>query len=399
MTPDGPEPDTDAIDDGGSSLIAPGGKIDQAAVLRFFESAGDDERPTVRFVLQRDRQTRLDKYLTTRIGFMSRTQIQRLIDDGDARINGSPAKASVKVREGDVVEVTLPAPPTGEIIPEDIPVDALFEDARLIVLNKQADIIVHPARSEKSGTLINALAHRFANVSGGSLSAVGTEFARPGVVHRLDRNTTGCIVFAKDDETHWKLGRQFEHRTVDKRYLALVHGRVEPDAQVIEVPVGPSPSKAKGAREKQVVRHDDLGKHAITICRVRERYRLSDRGSAVGDEHRTLVELELKTGRTHQIRVHLAHLGYPIVGDDMYGGRAHLNDRGEPVFARQALHAGLLAFEHPATGEPAVFCAPVPEDLRAVISDLRARSGGGERVHIQGTVPLVRFDIGEQDPG
>ncbi|MEQ8770424.1 MAG: RluA family pseudouridine synthase [Phycisphaerales bacterium] len=397
MTPPGPSarPDDDLA--AGSDLIGPGGKVDQDAVRTYFETAGDDDRPTIRFVLQRDRQIRLDKYLAIRVGFMSRTQIQRLIDDGHTTHNGKPGKASVKVREGDTVEVTLPPPPSGDIVPEDIPVTVLHEDDKLIVLNKQADIIVHPARSEKSGTLINALAHRFANVSGGALSGVGEEFARPGVVHRLDRHTTGCIVFAKDDETHWKLGQQFEQRTVDKRYLAIVHGNVEANGQVIELPIGPSPSRVKGAREKQVVRHDNLGKNSITICRVRERFRLQDRGSAVGDEHRTLVELELKTGRTHQIRVHLSHIGHPIVGDEMYGGRPHLNERGEPVLSRQALHAGLLAFEHPATGEACVFCAPVPDDMAWVIRDLRARATTDEPVHVEGTVPLSRFGIGRED--
>jgi len=381
-----PAPDTPRAEE---PLLGPGGKVDPDALRRYFDEADDDDRPSVAFVLQRDHQSRLDKYLTTRIPFMSRSQLQRLIDDAHVLVNGRAPKASTKLRLGDEVVVTLPPPPTGTIIPEEIPLEVLFEDEHLIVLNKQADIIVHPARAEKSGTLINALAWRFQHVSGGELSAVGADFARPGVVHRLDRNTSGCIAFAKDDETHWKLGLQFEHRKVDKRYLAVVHGRVEPDGQVIDLPIGPHPSKLKGYREKQVVRHDDLGKPSVTICRVRERYRSHD--AAVGDQHATLVELELKTGRTHQIRVHLTHLGYPIVGDDMYAGRPYVTPEGATLIDTPALHAALLAFEHPITGEPMVFTAPPRAEMRALIDDLRQR--GVEPVHVDSTVPLARFGL------
>ena len=387
MTPTPPDPGGDSIDIS-DDVIAPGGKVDQEALRRFFEEAGDDERPVVRFVLQRDRQMRLDKYLTTRIAFMSRAQIQRLIDGDHVRVNDRPPKASTKLRIDDTVEVTLPPPPSGDTPAQEIPVEVLYEDDRLIVLNKSPDIIVHPARSEKSGTLINALAWRFANVSSGALSTVGGEFARPGVVHRLDRQTSGCIVFAKDDEAHWKIGLQFERRTVDKRYLAVVQGRFEPDARTIDLPLGPSPSRVKGAREKQVVRHDALGKPSLTICRVRERYR---RVEPDGAHEYTLVELELKTGRTHQIRVHLAHEGHPIVGDDMYGGSPYLDAAGRVIIDRQALHAALLAFEHPATAQPLVFTAPPPADVLELIADLRRSEA--HPVAVQGTVPLARFGL------
>ena len=376
------------------SMLTRGGKVDPDAVRAAFDSAreSDDDEQVGRvvFTLQRDLQARLDKYLTSRITFMSRNQLQRLIEGGGVTVNDRPGKASTKLRQGDVVEVIVPPPPSKEIPGEDIPLEVLFEDEHLIVLNKQPDIIVHPARSELSGTMINALAYRFRNVSGGGLSGVGEEFARPGVVHRLDRNTSGCIVFAKDDEAHWKLGRQFEHRSVDKRYLAVVQGRVEPDGDVIEAPIGPHPSKAKGYREKYVVRHDDLGKPSTTICRVRERYRLHER--AVGDQEFTLVELELKTGRTHQIRVHLSHLGWPIVGDDMYGGRAFVTGDGETLIGRQCLHAALLAFRHPLTNQDMVFTAPPREDMAALLAYLREQ-GNGEQVHVEGTVPLKRFGL------
>ncbi|MFT5423517.1 MAG: 23S rRNA pseudouridine1911/1915/1917 synthase [Phycisphaerales bacterium] len=380
------------------TFILPGGKVDPAAIRAYFDAnpstaeGGDpdvDDRPAIRFELQRDHQTRLDKYLTSRITFMSRTQIQSLIEDGFATVNGKAAKPSTKLRLGDAIEIRPPRPHSGEVVPEEIPLVVLFEDRHLIVLNKDPDIIVHPARTENSGTMINALAWHFANRSDGALSEVGKEFARPGVVHRLDRNTSGCIVFAKDDESHWKIGAQFEHRSVDKRYLAVVQGRVEPDIQVIDLPLGPHQSKQKGYREKQVVRFDDLGKASITICRVRERYRLHERH--VAQQHYTLVELELKTGRTHQIRVHLSHLGYPIVGDDMYGGSTFQADESSPVLERQALHAALLAFAHPITGEALVFTAPPRPELADLIASLR--TGETTPVHSEGTVPLTRFGL------
>lgn len=335
----------------------------------------DDDAPNrVVFELQRDLNKRLDKYLTDRIPFMSRSQLQRLIDDGGVKVNARTPKASTTLRKGDRVEVFVPPPPSSEVQPEDIPLDVLYEDEFLVVLNKQADIIVHPARSHNKGTMINALAHhfRFRSPSGGALSEVGKEFARPGVVHRLDRNTTGVIVFAKNDEVHWKLGLQFEHRRVDKRYVAIVHGLVEPPIDVIEFPIGPHPSKEKGYREKFVVRHDDLGKPSITICRVMAHLEH-------GDAKYSIVELELKTGRTHQIRVHLSHLGYPIVGDDMYGGRAvelpAQPESGQEAapFARQALHAAMLKFEHPGTKQVTMFTAPLPADLRRLVRAVCSR--------------------------
>ncbi|MFN7019952.1 MAG: RluA family pseudouridine synthase [Phycisphaerales bacterium] len=374
-----PDPDTAAgADDPDGlplSLLPP--DPDQAAS----SGCADDDAPNrVVFVLQRDLQKRLDRYLTDRIPFMSRTQLQRLIDEGGVTVNARTPKASTKVGLNDRVEVFIPPPPPSEVQPEDIALDVLFEDEHIIVLNKRPDIIVHPARSHNKGTLINALAHHFLHASprGGALSTVGKEFARPGVVHRLDRDTSGVIVFAKDDTAHWRLARQFELRAVDKRYLALTHGLVEPEIEVIDKPIGPHPSKQKGYREKYVVRHDHLGKPSVTICRVRARFS-ARRAAEDGPAAYSLVELELKTGRTHQIRVHLSHGGYPIVGDDMYGGRElRLADLGldsspdpGPILARQALHAATLCFRHPISDEPMRFAAPFPEDMAAALAALR----------------------------
>ncbi len=353
--------------------------------------AEDDAPNRVEFELRRDLNKRLDKYLTDRITFMSRTQLQRLIDEGGVLVNGRQPKGSTKLRIGDKVEVFIPAPPPEATPAQDIPLDVLFEDEHLIVLNKQADIIVHPARSHLSGTMINALAYHFRHRSGGALSTVGEEWARPGVVHRLDRNTTGAIVFAKTDEAHFKLARQFEVRTVDKRYVALVHGRVEPLVDVIDVPIGPHPSREKGYREKYVVRHDEMGKPAVSIYRVLGRY--ADHGAvgkagAVGGV--SIVEVELKTGRTHQIRVHFSHRGWPLVGDDMYGGRevamAATPEEAGAVFARQALHAAMLEFRHPISGERMRFVAPLPADIRRLLAGVRALPGAEEPGEVPGSV-------------
>ncbi len=423
----------------GSSYIMRGGKVDPEAIRRALEEQSsraesgeegggeggedDSEIRRVVFEIRRDLKKRLDKYLTDRITFMSRSRLQRLIDEGGVLVNEKVPKASTLLHAGDVVEVVVPPPPERNIVPEAIPLDVLFEDDSLIVVNKQADIIVHPARSHLRGTMLSALAYHLmhGSGSGGGLSSVGKEIARPGVVHRLDRHTTGVIVFAKQDEAHWKLGHQFEHRRVDKRYLALVHGRVEPDVDVIELPVGPHPSKEKGYREKYVVRHDELGKPSTTVARVRERYTIP-RIEGLATAEYTLVELELRTGRTHQIRVHLSHEGWAIVGDDMYGGRALglRGERGEEVLVgwnangmgpdasappkgveglmnRQALHACMLAFQHPVSGAAMRFEAPFRGDMARLVHTLRRLSGGGVRVEAQGATIDVERVIGE-DP-
>lgn len=380
-----------------SSLLTPGGKVDPDAVRAAYDRAresGDDEfLVTLDFTINRaSLSTRLDKYLTSRVPFMSRNQLQNLIDGGGVRVNDKNAKSSTKLKDRDRVTIVIPPPPSGEIEPDPIPLTVLYEDDHMLVVNKDPDIIVHPARSENRGTMVNALVYHLQKQGAGELSSVGEEYARPGVVHRLDRNTSGCIVFAKTDEAHWKLGRQFEQRTTDKRYLAVTHGWIEPDTQTIDLPIGPHPSRAKGAREKQVVRRDELGKPSLTIARVRERYEWPSSRPESKRQRFTLVELELKTGRTHQIRVHLSHLGYPIVGDDMYTGRDFVDTEGNVVMNTQALHAALLAIEHPIRGEPMVFTAPPRDELMGLIALLRAQSEV-QRVHTEGAVPLARFGL------
>lgn len=378
-------------------LINAGGKVDPDAVRLAYQDAqeqGDDDfLVRVRFEISRaSLSTRLDKYLTTRVTFMSRNQLQSLMSDGGVTVNGKSAKPSTKLKEGDEIELVIPPPPSSEIQPDEIPLNVLFEDDHILVLNKDPDIIVHPARSENRGTMVNALAWHFAHVTGGGLSSVGKDFARPGVVHRLDRNTSGCIVFAKSDQAHWKLGSQFQDRKVNKRYIALVHGWVQPNHQVIDYPLGPHQSKAKGAREKRVVRHDELGKPSVTICSVRERYEIPAARPHLQPQRYSLVELDLKTGRTHQIRVHLSHLGYSIVGDDMYGGRPFIGEGNTVMLDRQALHAAYLEFTHPINDERMAFVAPLRDEFLELVQHLRT-SSEMHSVELDDTIKLSKFGL------
>lgn len=376
--PEGTDDDARVRQDRTAALLGAGGAVDRDALFAIYEenAAKDDESPvTVEFELLKDLDKRLDRYMVDRVPFLSRTQIQRLIEEEAITVNGRVPKSSTKLRKGDKIVATLPPPPSGAIAPEDIPLDVIYEDDAIIVVNKPAGLIVHPARSHKSGTLVNALAWRFKHISGGELSKVGEEFARPGIVHRLDKFTSGAIVSAKNDTAHWRLGKQFEMRRTDKRYLALVHGHPEKAVETIDLPLGKHPS----IKEKYAVRFDETGKPSVTILRVRERY------TAPSGAKYALVELELKTGRTHQIRVHLSYLGFPIVGDDMYGGK-HTTERdlggdGDAMLlARQALHATTLGFRHPMTEQPMKFTAPLAADLTRAVTLLRAatRATGGD---------------------
>jgi 23S rRNA pseudouridine1911/1915/1917 synthase len=300
---------------------------------------------------------RLDKYLTGRFSHFSRSRLQKLIREQGVNVNGRPAKPSCKLNAGDEIDLILPPRELTELVPQDIPLNILYEDDWLIVLSKQPDLIVHPARGYKSGTLVNALVYHFQKLSSGS------EGWRPGIVHRLDRNTTGAMVVAKDDTTHWKLSRQFAERTTKKTYIAIAHGVPELHADCINQPLGVHPK----VREKFAIRHD-IGKEAITFYEVLEAFR-----------GYSLLKLDLKTGRTHQIRVHLSYIRHPIVADDMYGGKVvypwQIEDRPaapeDPLMARTALHAWKLEFTHPATGKRMEFEAPLPDDMQNLLDNLR----------------------------
>lgn len=303
------------------------------------------------------RQRRLDKYLNGRFGQFSRTTIQRLIKEQGVTVNGKPAKASQKLNPKDLVDLIVPPRPVRELVPEDIPLDVIYEDESIIVINKQANIICHPARGNTHGTLVNALVFH-AN----KIATVGEDF-RPGIVHRLDRNTTGVMVVAKDEVAHWRISKQFHDRTTRKSYLAITHGCPELDGDCINQPLGVHP----GRREKYAIRHD-IGKEAITFYEVLERFK----GFA-------LVHVKPRTGRTHQIRIHLAHIKNPIVADDMYGGKLvypwQMENREpaveEPIISRCALHAWQLEITHPETNERMKFEAPLPPDMQLMLEELR----------------------------
>ncbi|MHC4461695.1 MAG: RluA family pseudouridine synthase [Planctomycetota bacterium] len=307
------------------------------------------------------KERRLDKYLHSRFSNFSRAMIQKQIGAGAVKVNGKIVKSSFKLSPGDKIDLTLPELPSKEIQPEDIPLDIIYEDSQLIILNKQPNMIVHPARGNTHGTLVNALAFYSDKLSSG----LG-EF-RPGIIHRLDKNTTGVMVITKNDTAQWKVAKQFEHRQINKSYLAIVHGTPELTRDRINVPLGIHPR----IREKYAVR-PEKGKEAITFYEVIE----SLRGFS-------LLKLTPKTGRTHQIRVHLSYIKHPIVADDMYGGKLvypwQLADAEpaaqDPIISRVALHASTLEFKHPTTREMVKFEAPLPEDMQNLLDMLRKYRG------------------------
>ena len=303
------------------------------------------------------KERRIDKYLHGRFSNLSRRFLQDAIKAGAVKVNGKTVKPSFKLSSADVVELTLPEQPSKDILPEDIPLNIIHEDDEIIILNKQPGILVHPARGNTHGTLVNALAFYCDTLSSG----LG-EF-RPGIVHRLDRNTTGVMVVAKNDAAQWKIAGQFERRQVNKTYLAIVHGTPDLTRDRINAPLGVHPRM----REKYAIR-PETGKESITFYEVLESFRGF-----------SLMKMTPKTGRTHQIRVHLSYLKHPIVADDMYGGKLvypwQLTDAEpttqEPVIDRVALHASTLEFKHPTTDEMVKFDAPLPDDMQTLLDMLR----------------------------
>jgi 23S rRNA pseudouridine1911/1915/1917 synthase len=300
---------------------------------------------------------RLDRWLAGRLPALSRARLQALIARGDVRVDGRAARASARVRAGMSVEVSVPPPEPARPQPEDIPLRVVHEDARLIVVDKPAGLVVHPGAGTAAGTLVNALLHRVKDLSG-----VGGVM-RPGIVHRLDRGTSGLLVVAKDDATHQDLARQFAARSVEKEYLAVVLGRPRRQEGSIAAPIGRDPVQ----RQRMSVRAP-RGRAALTRYAVAEAF-----------DGAALLRVRIHTGRTHQIRVHLASLGHPVAGDAVYGGRRLPTSAGarlrEAVAAldRPALHAARLAFTHPATGERVAFESPLPEDLTRLVERLRGK--------------------------
>ena len=306
---------------------------------------------------EEDAGSRLDAFLAARVEGVSRTALKRAIEDGDVLVAGKPAKPSHRLRAGERVEVELPEPPATELEPEDIPLDIVYEDEEVVVVNKPAGMVVHPAAGVRSGTLANAVAHRLQTPQ----SAVSSQQSlRPGIVHRLDRDTSGLIVVAKTARAHESLSDQFRARTVFKSYAALVHGVVKEDKGKIEQPLGRDP---RNRTRMAVVRG---GRAALSIWKARRRF-----------ERMTLLDVEIKTGRTHQIRVHLASINHPVVGDETYGGGRDKNLHDPRLrsavasLGRQFIHAARLGFHHPSTGQWLGFDAPLPPELAGFLEQLK----------------------------
>jgi 23S rRNA pseudouridine1911/1915/1917 synthase len=298
---------------------------------------------------------RLDQFLASVVGDLSRSQIQRLIKDGLVLVDGKGAKANQAVKVGQAIAVHIPAPVDPAPKPEALPLRIVYQDADLIVVDKPAGMVVHPAAGHEGGTLVNALLHHVTDLSG-----IGGE-KRPGIVHRLDRGTSGLMVIAKHDRAHEELARQFHDREVEKDYLALVWGEVMAGRR-IDTPIGRDPSNRKRMSAKA-----RRSREAVTRIVRAEHF-----GRAL-----TLAQVAIHTGRTHQIRVHLSAIGHPIVGDSLYGGvhrRVPGDLRAVSHLDRPFLHAARLVFTHPIDGKRMEFESPLPEDLQHVLDELRERN-------------------------
>lgn len=289
---------------------------------------------------------RIDKYVKECLTEdYSRSQIQLWIEEGHVTVNGNPVKSNYKLAEGDLVSVTIPEANSVEIVPENIPLDVYYEDSDMIVVNKQRGMVVHPAPGHSSGTLVNALMYHCKDLSG-----INGEL-RPGIVHRIDKDTSGLLMAAKNDKAHASLAAQLKDHSVTRKYFALVHGNVTHDQGTVDAPIGRDTYD-----RKMFAVTERNSKTAVTHFHVAERF---------GDY--TLLELKLETGRTHQIRVHMKFIEHPLVGDPLYGRSKGIKMNG------QALHAAVLGFIHPSSGEYLEFSAPIPDDMENLLVSLRNR--------------------------
>lgn len=304
------------------------------------------------FTAERDSE-RLDVCLTRLQPEFSRSHMQKLIAAGNVTVNGTVRKGNYKLKLDDVIELELPEPEAVELLPEDIPLEILYEDRDIIVINKARGMVVHPASGVYSGTLVNALLHHCEDLSG-----INGEI-RPGIVHRLDKDTSGVMVAAKNDVAHLNLAKQIQEKSAFRIYQAVVWGNIKEESGIIRGDIGRHPTD----RKKMAVVAEN-GKPAVTRFRVLERF---------GEQ--TLVECRLETGRTHQIRVHMTYIGHPLVGDPKYGTDRHGRVRGSFAIQGQALHSMTLELTHPVTGERLSFTAPLPEDMSGIIAKLRHKAG------------------------
>ena len=286
---------------------------------------------------------RIDKAIGLIEDTLSRVAIQRLLDEGNILVNGKTTKASYKTKIGDEITIQKETPKKVDIIAQDIPIEILYEDKEIIVVNKPKGIVVHPANGNPDGTLVNAIM----NLCGNSLSGIGGEI-RPGIIHRLDKDTSGVLIIAKNDIAHINISNQIKNRQTKKIYIALVRGVIKENEATINMPIG----RSKKDRKKMAVTKD--GKEAVTHFKVLKRY-----------DNFTLLEIKIDTGRTHQIRVHLAEIGYPIVGDYVYSnGKNPFNVEG------QMLHARQIEFVHPTTGKEMKIEAPIPEYFQRILNEM-----------------------------
>ena len=313
---------------------------------------------------------RVDKFLIDRMPNTSRNKIQLAAKNGNIQVNGKNVKQNYKVKPGDEVALVLPYPIREiELIPQDIPLNIVYEDDHVVVVNKPSNMVVHPGYGNYKGTLVNALVYHFQNLP----KKINDYYGRPGLVHRLDKNTTGLLVVAKTENSLNNLAKQFYNRTTERRYWALVWGDIEESGSVS----GNVGRSLKNRKVMSVFPEGDHGKHAVTHYKVLERF-----------GYVTLIECKLETGRTHQIRVHLAHEGHPVIGDPVYGGgstRARTAAVGDNAAAmitqlgRQALHARLLGFVHPATGENLRFESEIPPKIREITGFLDETGNRADR--------------------
>ncbi|MED1056819.1 RluA family pseudouridine synthase [Bacillus mycoides] len=293
-------------------------------------------------VAEEQKSERIDKFVSEINSEWSRSQVQQWIKDAVVTVNGKSVKVNYKVKENDEITVTIPDPEELDIQPEDMKLEVYYEDADVLVVNKPRGMVVHPAPGHTKGTLVNGLMHHCTDLSG--INGV----MRPGIVHRIDKDTSGLLMVAKNDMAHESLVNQLVAKTVTRRYKAIVHGVIPHDKGTIDAPIG------RDKKERQSMTVDENGKNAVTHFQVLERFK-----------DFTLVECRLETGRTHQIRVHMKYIGYPLAGDPKYGPKKTLDMNG------QALHAGILGFDHPRTGEYIEFEAPIPEVFEEALNILR----------------------------
>lgn len=297
--------------------------------------------------------SRLDAFVVSQVGdgVLTRSYIQKIIEQGHVLVNGIIEAKNYKLRSGDVVEADIPLPQPLVVVPQQLPLDIVYEDEWIAVVNKAKGMVVHPAPGNEEGTLVNALLHRY----GGNLSALNGEY-RPGIVHRIDKDTSGLLVIAKNDQAHQSLSEQMRHHKIMRKYAAVVHGGFKELLGTVDLPIG----RSERDRKKYTVTEKNA-RHAVTHYKVIEPF----------DQY-TYVELELETGRTHQIRVHMAATGHPVAGDRVYGPKNTPNE-----LDGQCLHAQVLGFTHPQSGEYIEFCALLPEYFTRFLSKLRGEAHGG----------------------